>query len=93
MAFQLADLFEIVAAEVPDRVALIAGPMRLTYRELDEQTNRFATALDGLGAGTGDPVGIYATNCGELVIAMIGAWKRRAVPIVVNARASAGELD
>ncbi|HEY3832122.1 MAG TPA: AMP-binding protein [Acidimicrobiia bacterium] len=93
MAFQLADLFEIVAAEVPDRVALIAGDMRVTYRELDEQTNRFASALDTLGVGVGDPIGIYATNCGELVIAMIGAWKRRSVPVVVNARASARELD
>src|SRR6185503_4012605 len=93
MAFQLADLFEIVAAEVPDRLALVAGEVRATYRELDEQADRFADAIDTLGARSGDTIGVFATNAAEVVVAMLGSWKRRAVPVVVNARASARELD
>ena len=42
MEFNLADLFEIVADTVPDRLALVAGDARLTYRELDERANRMA---------------------------------------------------
>ena len=37
MKFNLADLFEKVADAVPDRLALVAGDRRLTYRELDER--------------------------------------------------------
>ena len=48
--FNLADLFEVVVDTVPDRLALVAGPTRLTYRQLDERANRFAHHL----ASTGD---------------------------------------
>ena len=67
------DLFEIVAAEVPERLALVAGDTRLTYRELDEQADRFAGAVDGFGVRAGDPVGIFATNSGEVVVRSIGS--------------------
>ena len=42
--FHLADLFEIVAAAVPDRVALICGDDVLTYAELDARTAAIAAA-------------------------------------------------
>jgi fatty-acyl-CoA synthase len=93
VAFQLADLFEIVAATVPERLALVAGDTRCSYRELDELSDRFADAIDRAGVGVGDVVGVFATNSAEVVVAMLGSWKRRAVPVVVNARASARELD
>jgi fatty-acyl-CoA synthase len=91
MAFNLADLFELVVDTVPDRLALVAGDRRLTYRELDERANRLAHHLAAAGVGPGDPVAIYAWNRAEWIEAMFAAWKIRAVPINVNYRYVADE--
>lgn len=90
--FNLADLFEVVADACPDRLALVAGETRLTYRELDERANRAAHALVAAGLRPGDHVGIYARNRAEWMEAMIGAFKARTVPINVNFRYVEDEL-
>jgi len=90
--FNLADLFEIVVDAVPDRLALVAGAVRLSYRQLDERSNRFAHDLDRQGIGPGAHVGILAYNRAEWVEAMVGCYKARAVPINLNYRYVAPEL-
>jgi 3-oxocholest-4-en-26-oate---CoA ligase len=86
MEFNLADVFEIVAAAVPDRTALIAGDRTLTFSELDERTNRVAHYLRDVGVRPGQHVGVYSYNRAEWVEAMYGCYKARAVPINVNYR-------
>src|SRR5262245_6529667 len=86
MEFNLADLLERVVDHVPDRLAVIAGDRRLTYRELDERANRFAHYLLDVGVRAGQHVGIYAVNRAEWLEAMWGCYKARAVPINVNYR-------
>ncbi len=88
----LADLFELVADTVPDRDALVADPVRLTYRQLDERANRFAHYLHDRGITSGAHVGILARNRAEWVEAMIGCFKARVVPINLNYRYVAPEL-
>jgi 3-oxocholest-4-en-26-oate---CoA ligase len=88
----LADLFEVVADTVPDREALVAGGVRLTYRELDSRANRFANALRDHGITAGAHVGILAHNCVEWAEAMVGCFKARTVPINLNFRYVAAEL-
>jgi acyl-CoA synthetase (AMP-forming)/AMP-acid ligase II len=90
--FNLADLFEVVADTVPDRLALVAGPVRLTYRQLDERANRFAHYLADAGVATGAHVGILSYNRAEWVEAMIGCYKARTVPVNLNYRYVAPEL-
>ncbi len=92
MAFQLADLFELVADAAPDRVALVAGERRLTYAELDNRSTRFAHHLLKSGLPIGAWVGIYAYNRAEWMEAMIGCYKARMVPININYRYVAEEL-
>ena len=92
MEFNLADLFEAVADAVPDRVALIAGDRRLTYRELDERANRVAHYLHDVGVLPGQHVGIYSFNRAEWMESMLGCFKARAVPINVNYRYVVEEL-
>src|SRR6478736_10133179 len=92
MEFNLADLFELVADAVPDRAALVAGDRRLTYRELDERSNRFAQYVRDVGVRPGQHVGIYSFNRDEWAEAMIGCFKARAVPINVNYRYVVDEL-
>ena len=90
--FNLADLFELVADTVPDRLALVAGPERLTYAELDAAANRFAHHLLDQGAQPGEFVGILARNRAEWVESMIGCYKARTVPVNLNYRYVAPEL-
>ena len=90
--FNLADLFEIVVDAVPEREALVAGDVRLTYRQLDERSNRLAHALAARGIGAGDHVAIYAWNRAEWVETWWASYKLRAVPININFRYVGDEL-
>ncbi len=92
MEFNLADLFEIVADTVPERLALVAGDERRTYGALDERANRLAHHLVEAGAAPGDHVAVYAWNRAEWLEAELGIYKARAAVINVNYRYVADEL-
>ncbi|MCW2548448.1 MAG: Acyl-CoA synthetase [Mycobacterium sp.] len=90
--FNLADLFEIVVDAVPDREALVAGEVRLSFWELDERANRLAHVLQDGGVKPGDSVAIYSWNRAEWVEAWWAIFKIRAVPININYRYVGEEL-
>ncbi|MCJ7671899.1 MAG: acyl-CoA synthetase [Acidimicrobiia bacterium] len=90
--FNLADLFEVVADTVPERLALIAGDARCTYRGLDERANRVAHHLIDAGITPGDHVALYSWNRAEWLEAELGIYKARAAVINVNYRYVADEL-
>jgi acyl-CoA synthetase (AMP-forming)/AMP-acid ligase II len=92
VAFNIADIFERAVDLMPERLALVCPPRRLTFSALDERANRLAHHLAGLGIGRGDHVGIYAPNCTEWVEGMLACFKIRAVPINVNFRYVEDEL-
>jgi len=92
MQFNLADLFEAIADEVPDRTAVVYSDRRLSYLELEERANRCAHALSALGVGPDAHVGLYLRSCPEFLEAMLGCFKLRAVPINVNDRYVAAEV-
>jgi acyl-CoA synthetase (AMP-forming)/AMP-acid ligase II len=92
MEFNLADLFESVADAIPDRIALVCGDRRLTFRDVDERSNRIAHHLRDAGLKPGEHVGLYLQNSTEYVETMIGCLKIRAVPVNVNFRYVADEL-
>ena len=60
MEFQVADLFEAVSDQIPEREALVLGKKRLTYAQLDKRSNKAAHMLKKIGIGKGDHIGIYA---------------------------------
>lgn len=90
--FHLADMFEIVAKAVPDRVALQADNLELTYAQLDERSDRVAAGLADRGIRRGDTVGLYLMNCPEYLEAFIAASKLGAIPFNVNYRYGRDEL-
>ncbi len=105
MEFNLADVFEGVAAAVPDREAIVWGDMRLTYADLDRRSNQLANVLHqaGLGAhssreGLGghethqDHVAVYLYNGNEYLEAMLAGFKARVAPFNVNYRYVEEEL-
>ncbi|WP_068923796.1 acyl-CoA synthetase [Planobispora rosea] len=90
--YNLADLLEIVATADPDRPALVAGDVRLSYGELSARASRVGHHLAQVGIRPGDHVAILAYNRAEWLESMFGIHKIRAVPIPVNYRYVAGEL-
>jgi 3-oxocholest-4-en-26-oate---CoA ligase len=92
MALNFADLFEHAADVFGDRIALVSAEQQVTYRELDERTNRLAHYLAGLGAGAGDHVGLYAHNSIEAAETILASCKLRAVAININYRYTDHEL-
>ncbi len=75
----LHDLLSNAAGDFPDHPALIFFGQRISYRELDTLSNRFAHALRGLGVGKGDRVAVVLPNIPQCVIAFYGALKAGAV--------------
>ncbi|WP_088310599.1 AMP-binding protein [Novosphingobium sp. B 225] len=90
--FHLADLFETVAATVPDRLAVIGDNERYTYAELNARADRLAAGLAAHGVGRGDSVGLYMYNSPAYLESFIAACKLGAVPYNVNYRYRAEEL-
>jgi len=60
--FNVADLVERVAGNVPNREAVVCGKQRATYRHFDEKSAGFARYLLSAGLGHGDHVAIYGCN-------------------------------
>ncbi|MCE1202583.1 MAG: acetate--CoA ligase [Bacteroidia bacterium] len=65
----------------------------MTYGELFEQVNRFASVLSGMGIKKGDRVAIYMPMVPELVVAMLACARIGAVHSVVFAGFSAQSLS
>jgi long-chain acyl-CoA synthetase len=80
------------AAERPDRAALRWDGEQLTYRELDERSNRVAQALRAEGVGPGDHVAYLDKNSPEQLELFYGAAKLNAVPTPVNFRLAPPEI-
>jgi len=79
-------LLQRVAAEHPDREALVSRHqgIRLTYAELDAQSDRLARALIAAGLDVGDRVGIWAPNCAEWALTQFATAKAGIVLVNVN---------
>ncbi len=91
-AFNIADLFELVADAVPAREALVAGEVRRTFAELDERATRLANHFLDAGLRPGAKVAVYGWNRVEWAEAFLAAFKARLIPINVNYRYVADEL-
>jgi 3-oxocholest-4-en-26-oate---CoA ligase len=93
LEFNLADLFESVVDQVGNQTAMVSGSRRLSYTELDRRANRLAHHLEGAGVGPRDTVGLQLVNGTEYIESMLACFKIRAVPVNVNYRYLAGELE
>lgn len=74
------------SAAYPDKLAVIDGERRLTYRELEQFTRRFAGALERAGVRPGDVVSVLAPNCLETLAAHFAVPMVGAVLNTINTR-------
>lgn len=67
-----------------DAIALVCDDERLTWREVDERTNRFAHVLRMRGLGKGDKVALFMPASIEAFIAFWGSAKAGCVTVPLN---------
>ncbi len=84
--FNVADaLLHQNAALRGDKVAIYCGDEKITYREVNEQTNRFANVLKSLGIRPTERVMLVLSDSPTFVYAFLGSIRYGAWPVPVNA--------
>ncbi|WP_020384972.1 non-ribosomal peptide synthetase [Kribbella catacumbae] len=74
-ATTLPRMFAEQVARVPDALAVLDGDRRLTYAELDAETNRLARLLLAHGAGPEQYVAVALPSSAELLVALLAVVK------------------
>lgn len=64
--------------------AISFGGREVSFKELDEASDRVATSLIERGIAKGDRIGLYCINCDEFVKAYFGILKAGATVVPVN---------
>ncbi|HEX9729000.1 MAG TPA: amino acid adenylation domain-containing protein [Gemmatimonadales bacterium] len=75
MAHQLWHYLRDSVARHPERPAVAGRTMTITYRELDEWSDRVAERFTAAGVGPGDRVGLYLSKSPLSVVFMLGVTK------------------
>ena len=81
---QVEQFLENSASQYPDKLALIWGNERFTYRQIEEEANRLAHALVAAGVQRGDRVVTFLPNSVEAVLSIFATLKAGAVFVVLN---------
>lgn len=80
----LYDFLEHSANSYPDNEAILFLNHRLTYSQLKDRVDRFATALHELGIQKGARVAIMLPNCPQIVIAYYAVMRIGAIVTMIN---------
>ncbi len=80
----LTDILRVAASDVPDKPATTFLGVTLTFAEIKERADKFATALARIGIGKGDRVGVMLPNCPQYVIAVFGILRVGAIVVNIN---------
>lgn len=73
-----------VSQKSPDKIALVCGERRHTYRDIDTAARKFASLLRRLGLREGDTVSLYGENSFEWLVGYYGAMRAGATVNPLN---------
>ena len=90
--WNLADIYEAVAARVPDRPCQIQGARVITWGELDRRANALAADFLAAGLTQQSKVAQYLYNCPEYLESIVAAFKAALVPVNTNFRYGPEEI-
>lgn len=79
------------AAHTPDALAIVCGPHRWTYAQLDHASDAFVTVLEEHGIAPGDRVAYHGKNNDLYFAVLFGAMRAGVVLVPVNWRNTAPE--
>jgi amino acid adenylation domain-containing protein len=93
MSYLLTHLLRSSAERYPERTAVWARGRTLTYRQLDEESNRLALLLRERGIRRGDRVGIYFPKSVDSLVCMLGAMKCGSIYVPLDPQAPAERIQ
>src|ERR1700740_583109 len=85
-------IWEAIARDLPDAVAISEPARDYTFTEFDDRASRLAAALAGAGVGPGDKVACYLYNGAPYLETVFASFKLGAVPVNANYRYTKDEL-
>ncbi|MDO5625904.1 MAG: AMP-binding protein, partial [Pseudomonadota bacterium] len=87
--------FDHMADRVPEREALVVAHQkrRYTYRQLQTESRRLASALLGLGLKPGDRIGIWSHNNAEWVLMQLATAMTGLVLVNINPAYRTAEVE
>jgi long-chain acyl-CoA synthetase len=80
----LPEILRHTARSHSDRIAIVFEDRRLTFADLDAESNRLAHGLRALGLESGDRLGLFMPNCPEFEIGFYAGSKLGAVACPLN---------
>ena len=80
------------AAVFPDKIAIVDGPRRISYREFAAEANRLANALSASGVQPGSRVAYLCPNSAAMLIAHFAVPLAGAVLVAINTRLAPEEI-
>jgi fatty-acyl-CoA synthase len=83
-SISLGQILEKGAARVPDKVAVVDGKQRKTYRELNAMVDALAASLSEIGLKKGDRIAIHMPNSLEFMTAFYALQKLGAIVAWAN---------
>jgi len=91
----IGDFFDAMVARQPDALALVSRHegQRFTYRELQAESNRLASALLKTGLVPGDRIGIWSHNNVAWVLMQIATAKAGLVLVNINPAYRTSEVE
>jgi fatty-acyl-CoA synthase len=92
MGWNFADVYEAVAAAVPERVCQVQGGRSSTWREFDRRTNALGHDLLAAGLGHQSKVAAYLYNGPEYLETYLAAFKAASAPVNTNYRYGPDEI-
>ncbi len=77
----IGEMLRARAASTPDRLAVVAGDTRWTYRELDDRAARIAAGLLARGMQPGDRAIVHLPNVAEFLSVVFGMFRAGILPV------------
>ena len=90
--WNFAEIFREVAMAIPDAPALVQGPRRLCWREVDQRTTCLSQFLVAAGLQRQSKVAQYLHNAPEYLESILACFKGSFVPLNTNFRYGPDEL-
>jgi long-chain acyl-CoA synthetase len=92
MSFNLAFILSESARRAPDQPVAVFDGGQLTYRQLDQASDRLAANLAAAGIGPGDRIALQLPNIPQFLISYFGILKAGAVVLPLNVLLRAPEM-
>jgi amino acid adenylation domain-containing protein/FkbM family methyltransferase len=92
-AAAIPDLFAAVVAATPEAPAVVCGETALSYRDLDQRSNRLARYLQRVGMSPEAPVALWLERSWQAVVALLAVLKAGGAYVALETSDPAGRLQ